>query len=239
MLIAFSLFCLFWWANLKFSLLLLLLYYLNIWIEMNFCYLMKLSESYNFPVHTSSLAAATHWMLGKGREQVGSDPSLGSPWILKQFFEVTYFFYLGILVFPWCNFVLYEKMFLVFKLGAWSYHCLVWWETTTNCCFHLLKIAGSSCHGFCKQSYCVWYFCTWIFLCVSHISSSRVIFVCGLFLPWISGCVFSPSALDTCLVTVAVQLMSLTAHLVLRGTSSPLILNLHEHFCVPGNSVWE
>lgn len=82
---------------------------------MNFCYLMKLCESYNFLVHIPFWAAATHWMLRQGRKQVGSDPSLGSPWILKQFFWVIYLFYLRILVFPWCNFVLYEKMFLFFK----------------------------------------------------------------------------------------------------------------------------
>lgn len=32
-----------------------------------------------------------------------------------------------------------------FKLGAWSHHYVVWWETATNCSFHLLNITSPSC----------------------------------------------------------------------------------------------
>lgn len=88
--------------------------------------------------------------------------------------------------------------------------------------FHLLKIAGSSCPGFCKQkSLTVFdisaHGCSFVSLIFLFLSSSCAFFVCGLFPSWTSGCVSSPSAPETCLGTVAVQLMSLTAHLVLRA----------------------
>lgn len=107
-------------------------------------------ESYNFLVHTSFLTAATHWMLRKGRKQVGSDPALGSPWILKQSFEVNYMLSWHSCVSMMRFYIVWKNVSFLFEVGCLivSLCCMT---KNSSCFFHLLKMEGSSCPGFCKQ----------------------------------------------------------------------------------------
>lgn len=84
--------------------------------------------------------------------------------------------------------------FCYFKLDAWSYHYVVWWETATNCCFHLLNIPGPSCPS------SVIAFLNWrvllcsIFLHMDVLLPLWYFFFLGLFCMWF----ISSSAFKSC-----------------------------------------